>query len=543
MKRTAILFAWPFLLATLTAAQPTPQAGQSNSPFSRYEMEIKVDPDGHRLEGRGTVWVPALDEPRESLNFGLAESMRNFVVEVLEPEESAGPVTLEKGLPGGRSGWVVRPGRPFPAGRPIRLRLAWQGGEQPSFVFYLGPEGSFASGINTAWYPIPPRGLATGTLRIDVPVGLRVHANGVQRGSEEQRTRGVFQFENNTPSFFAFTAAKYTVTRYDGAIPVSVYSFKPRSGASAYVDGARKAIDVLTKEFGPYPSGEFAIVEVPTAQAKTAGFSGASVTGFIMVTAEYLDQSFNLAYYGHEIAHQWWGNLVRHTGTRGRMMMDEAMAQFGSLRVVETLEGAAAAERYRRTGYPGYIDDQSGLGYLRVLAAGRDFPLSNIPADASRSLADGKGFQIWDLLARTIGRERFSSILSDFTRQRAFQTTTWDEFLQAIQIGAGRNLQWFYDQWFERPGAPEWHLDWRQEGAMLRGVVTQDSPYFGAELEVRVDGDGTQTETVMVEVDGPRTEFTLQLPFSAKRVLLDPSFHVLRWTPEYRANTAPSPTK
>jgi|SRR5215510_14247141 len=36
------------------------------------------------------------------------------------------------------------------------------------------------------------------------------------------------------------------------------------------------------EEIGPYPSGEFAIVEVPGAQALAAGSTGASVTSFII---------------------------------------------------------------------------------------------------------------------------------------------------------------------------------------------------------------------------------------------------------------------
>ncbi|HKC86222.1 MAG TPA: M1 family aminopeptidase, partial [Blastocatellia bacterium] len=510
--------------------------GASAGAFPRYELEIKLDPGRHSLEGRGDLWIPASNEPRDFIRLGLGKNMRDLVVEVMEPEECAGAVKLEKGFPlGNDNGWVVRPAKPFPAGRPALLRFAWRGGEKSSFVFYLGPEGSFASGINTAWYPVLDDGLAVGALRITVPEGLTVHANGLQRGTPEERARGVFRYESAAPSFFTFVAGKYTVARREGAIPVSVYLLKPRTGVEDFVEGCRKSIEVLNNEFGLYPSGEFAIVETPGAQSMAAGFTGASVTSFIMVTGGFLDKRFNFAYYGHEIAHQWWGNLIRHTGLRGRMMLDEAMAQYGSLRVVGTLEGADAAERYRRTGYPGYIDDQSGLGYLKVLAAGRDFPLSNIPDNASRSLADGKGFQVWDLLSRTLGRDNFRRVLRDFTERHAYQSVTWDEFLQAVERGAGRNLKWFYDQWFERAGAPEWQLNWRQEGETLRGEITQAPPYYRATLEVQAESRDGLKQSLMVEVDGAKTEFTLPAPFAAQTVALDPHFQVLRWTPEYRA--------
>jgi hypothetical protein len=536
MKLQSICLLFLLLLVTPSLAQTKPAQNSSENSFPRYELEIDVAPTQHRLEGRGILWIPPANESRESLRLRLGKNMRDFVIEVLAPAESAGSTTLERQAPNGDNNvWNVRPAKPFPAHQPVRLRCVWQGGERTSFVFYLGPEGSFASGINTAWYPVLESGLGLGTLRITVPAGLIVHANGLQRGGSEERKRGIFRYECVAPSFFSFVAGNYTVARSEGAIPISVYLLRPRSNINEYLAGSRQTIEVLSREFGPYPSGEFAVVEVPEKQAGEAGFTGASVSSFIMATGTFLDQRFNLAYFGHEIAHEWWGNLIRRRGSKGRMMMDEAMAQYGSLRVVETLAGASAAEQYRRTGYPGYYAEQSGFGYLKVLAAGKDFPLSSIPNDASRSLADGKGFQVWDLLSRTLGREQFRRILREFTKQYAFQRVTWEEFWHAIERGAGRDLSWFYEQWFERTGVPEWSLRWRQEGRLVRGEITQPLPYYRATLELQAEDGKGQKQSAFIEVVGAKTEFTLPVKFAAQAVALDPHFQVLRWTPEYRA--------
>lgn len=524
-----------FLGLTPQGSTAKSEAAARAQGFPRYELDIELDPERHHLQGRCTLTIPAAENPREFIKIGLGKNMRDLAVEVVEPKECAGPITLEPQLDLSRnSTWNARPVKPFPANRAVQLRASWQGGEKPSFVFYIGPEGSFLSGINTAWYPVIETGLGTGKLRVTVPAGLLVHANGLQRGSVAQRERGIFEYEAVVPSFFALVAGRYTVARSEGAIPVSVYMLRPRTDVDEYIDGCRKSIKVLSDEFGPYPSGEFAIVEVPQAQAGAAGFAGASVASFIMVTGSFLDQRFNLAYYGHEISHQWWGNLIRLSGQRGRMMLDEAMAQYGSLRAVETIEGEDAAERYRRTGYPGYIESQSGLGYLKVLASGKDFPLSNIPNNASRSLADGKGFQVWGMLSLTLGRDNFRKILRTFTKEHTFQRVTWDEFLQDVERGAGRDLGWFYEQWFDRTGVPDWQLSWRQEGPRVRGEITQEPPYFRATLEVLAEGPDGEKHSEKIEVDGARTEFTLPLKFSAARVVLDPHFRVLRWTPEYR---------
>jgi aminopeptidase N len=129
-------------------------------------------------------------------------------------------------------------------------------------------------------------------------------------------------------------------------------------------------------------------------------------------------------------------------------------------------------------------------------------------------------------------------VLREFTRNRAFERVTWDEFLKAIERGAGRDLQWFYEQWFERTGVPEWQLNWRQEGEMLLGEITQAAPYFRATLEVEAKNRDGRTQSLSLEVDGPKMEFAMRLGFGAQTVQLDPHYKVIRWTPEYRDATS-----
>jgi hypothetical protein len=91
------------------------------------------------------------------------------------------------------------------------------------------------------------------------------------------------------------------------------------------------------------------------------------------------------------------------------------------------------------------------------------------------------------------------------------------------------------DQWFERAGAPEWQLNWRQEGETVRGEITQSQPYYRATLEVQAESRDGRKQRLMVEVDGAKAEFTMPVKFPAQTVALDPHFQVLRWTPEYRS--------
>ena len=293
---------------------------------------------------------------------------------------------------------------------------------------------------------------------------------------------------------------------------------------------------MLTEEFGPYPYDEFAIAEVPNDKAEQAGFAGASMAGFMLADTADLDEPFNLAYYAHEIGHQWWGNLVTQTGARGASILNEGLAQFGSLQAVETLEGETKAEQYRRDGYPGYNPQQCGVGYLMLSESGLDHRLLDLPRSlVSHTLADSKGFLVLDALSRTIGRENFRKGLHAMTSDFAFRSIAWEDFVGAVQRASGQDLGWFWEQWFGRTGAPDWQLAWKQDAAGLHVSITQPEPLYRAEIQVEAKGVNYETASRQVRLEGAQTEFTWAISFRAASVELDPHFLVLHWLPGLRA--------
>lgn len=252
--------------------------------------------------------------------------------------------------------------------------------------------------------------------------------------------------------------------------------------------------------------------------------------GFILTNSRAFDApdvKYILNFFGHEFTHQWFPHTIALRTPPG-LYVEEALAEYGGLRVVETLVGADAAERYRRTGFeydPGY----SALGYFKLVGAGFDQPLSDLqPRLEHRNLAYNKGFLVFDMLSREIGREKFQHILHNITRRYAFREIKWSEFLRAIETGASRKLQWFYKQWFERIGAPEFKLTWRQEGKKLRGVITQTSPYYQATLEIEAKNNQGQRLIRTVRVRGMETSFSFPINFRTESVPLDPQYLVLR---------------
>src|SRR5690349_8042364 len=156
-----------------------------------YELSANISPDAHHVEVNGTILLPPANESRESVKLVLSDVMKELRVEVLEPRASAGEARLEPHADGEAITWTVFPVHPIPAGEAVRLRFAYQGGEQTRFVFYIGAEGSFAGGNNTAWYPQVERDArAVGVLRFSVTAGFSVFSQGEEISGEPAPSAG-----------------------------------------------------------------------------------------------------------------------------------------------------------------------------------------------------------------------------------------------------------------------------------------------------------------------------------------------------------------
>lgn len=529
-------FAMLYSLALLAQLVPT-----TARDLPKYAITVALDLKATRIQVDARVTLPPTSQPRSSVSFALSELFPDAKITLLTGGRPLDSVRTEKtnrpySRPGwGTNTWRLTPVRPIPAGQPVTLRVSYSGsGDLKSFVFSLGERVAFASGINTAWYPAieeaepHPAGRlralrGTGEVTFEVDSGVVVYMAAQPVG------RNPLRFRAAQPMYFAFAAGPYIATN-------GMYYLSARATARSDGDRATAVLRALESEFGRHPFGRFAVVEVPTGDAERAGFAGASADGLIMASTEFVSQPFNTAYYGHEIAHQWWGVTVRPTGQRGSWMLSEAMAQFGSLRAVEAMEGAAAAEQYRRDEYPGYIG-QGGKLYFRTVAEGHDTALADLPADAewSRALANSKGFMAWNALSLEVGRPAFRRILSDVAARFATSRITWDQFLAEVTRGAQRDLSWFYSQWFDRPGAPDWQIETVDSAGIRRWTIRQRSVPWRLSVRVDMTSERCGRRTMRIVL---REAVTLLPPpvsrCGVESVIVDPSYEILHWTAELR---------
>jgi hypothetical protein len=514
-----------------------------------YSLDVRLWPTERKLDVSGTLAFPGDSLQRDSLIISLSERFSALNVDVLEPSASAGPASAERlalatgeRVPGERRSarWIVRPARPIPPGQRVKLRFSTSGSGATSFLYYVGLDVAFASGWGDRWYPTVDGvyGLGTGELAVHGPRGWRVITGAEELSTSEEIAGGTFRFSQKLPTYFTFVAGPYSIVRREGGgPPVTAWLLTPRPHIQSYLEGASTMVRTLEAEFGPFPFGSLALVEVPRPLAREAGFNAFSPVGFLVLNSRAFDVpdvKYLLEWLGHEMGHQWFPHAVTFEPA-GFPYLEEALAEYGGIRVVEALGGVDAVRRLRTSGYE-FDPIYSAMAYFRLVGAGADEPLATMGEGINeRNLAYNKGALMFDMLSREVGPARFREILRRLTEGHQLQTITWQQFRAAVDAGAGRDLGWFFDQWLTRAGAPDFQLSWRQEGELVRGTISQTAPDYRAHLRIDARGARGERNSQVIDVSGASTAFELKPGFTVVGIDLDPDYEVLRWTPEYHA--------
>lgn len=214
----------------------------------------------------------------------------------------------------------------------------------------------------TDWYPVSGPTLTDFDLTFHCPGQLRVVSTG--EAISDQVVDGIrtFHSETRVPEPLAgFNLGDYVTSTLDkGSYRVDCYSEKSMS-AVLDPDLPAKTVEILkeyTRWWSPLPSRDIAVSPID-------GYFGQGFPGLIYLSSvSYVlqqdrpsqirggrfDVFFSDLLLPHEIAHQWWGNIVREANYRAAWL-SEAMASDSSLEYLRGSKGESAVDavlsRYR----------------------------------------------------------------------------------------------------------------------------------------------------------------------------------------------------
>ena len=106
---------------------------------------------------------------------------------------------------------------------------------------------------------------------------------------------------------------------------------------------------------------------------------------------------------------------------------------------------------------------------------------------------------------------------------------------------SGQDLKWFFIEWIESSGAPEFKLEYTifrtTKGFRVQGKVSQDLDTFRMPVDLKIETEGNPEEK-RVEVMGTSSEFSVDTFGKPKTVTIDPNSRLLKYSNQVRVNVA-----
>ena len=313
----------------------------------------------------------------------------------------------------------------------------------------------FAGSGGELWYPQESFSeLETAVITIDTPAGVESVATGdfVDERPEGERVRS--RFELRAPGKLAFAYGQYRIVVRGGST-VWQLARSMDGDLESLAEAAAKAVAVLADAFGPLPYRDLRIVEVDF----QSQLPGTNELGLLFVdSAQMREAETRMAYWAHELAHQWWGVSVRpFASSPGAAMLTEGMAQYGALLALERVEGAESAAEYRRNGR-GDDTAQSYAGYRALVADGGDQPIADfVPQDQAevllaQRLATSKGAIAINGFAERFGHAEFHAALRAFIERHRGGKASWTDLEAELVRVFGPEAEKYLKTWFHQPG-------------------------------------------------------------------------------------------
>ena len=522
-----------FFLILLAAASAFPQTPAKRGILNveHYNLDVDLDPRAQTVKATAEIRLVTLEDRVSGTAFDLNDALRvNRVT-----DEKGQALSFNKGP--GEHQFTVGFGGTVPKGTAMTLKIAYDGrlaGEEESPVFgirfaAIHPTHSYLM-YPARWFPVNDYSTDrfTMTLRATVPGGLTVLSNGMDTKSAAG-DKTAFMFETKTAGF----PGSLAVVQGDGEKVSSqganstFYLRDAKAQAAAYGEEAGKILSHYASIFGLPPSTNLRFVE--TEKGAPAGYSS---PGLIFLSPSSIGSGLNVRLLSNQIARQWWGNLISTT-SRNNLWITNGLARFSEVLYIEQASGPAAAELELQDIY---IDSLTA-DQVPLAQSGRFEDYS--PEFVAATSAKGAG--VFNMLRSVLGEKGFPPFLKELTGAFAGKSVGTPDIRALAEKVSGQSLDYFFIQWIESSGAPEFKLEYTvfrtARGFRIVGKVKNDLDTFRMPVDIKIETEGNP-EFRTIEVIGASSEFTVDTFGKPKNVVLDHNNRLLRFSNPIRVSVA-----
>jgi hypothetical protein len=497
-----------------------------------YAIDAEVSPSAQTLTAKATVRFVPLDDNTTSAGFELNNALN--VSRVVDDKGKQIPASRNQ------QDFTVRLNfeSPLPKGQPVTITFYYDGrlsGQEDSPVYgikFAAIQPDFAYLMYPArWFPIS--GYTTdrfaANMRITVPTGYAVIASGLET-HQAAADKIAYEFKFERPSFpgnFAVVKGNPVKVQSEGVSTSLYFRGAEAPMAQAYGEETGKVMSYFTGMYGLPPYANLTVVE--TEAGAPNGFAG---PGLLFLSPRGIGREPNGKLLANEISRQWFEDLVSPS-TRNHLWLTSGLAAYSELLWTEHLNGPGALQsQLRDTMVEGLTIDN-----VPVIQAAR---LEDYSPELW-ALTGSKGAAVLHMLRYVIGDDKFFQTLKTYAQQYGWKSASTEDFRKVTETVSGQDLGYFFIEWIESSGAPEFKPEWTifrtQKGFRVMGKIAQDLDTFRMPVDLKIETEGNPEEK-RVEVVGTSSEFSVDTFGKPKSVTIDPNNRVLRYSNQVRVAVA-----
>ena len=530
-QRRTLSIGFAFLL--LFCCSPSWAAEKTRLRVDDYQIDAELIPHTHKLTARAKVKFTAL----ETLNIATFE-LHNALRVTKVTDDAGKPVSAERGVQD--SSIRVQLSRTMNKDESSSLTFEYDGtldsadespvqglkvasiNDDTSYLLYAG-----------RWFPVSGYGINrfTATMNITVPAHMVVIGSGkesegtplpAKKGAVAELPTKTFSFTWDKPSFpGTIIAGTFQEFKSDEAgVDLHVF-FKPihQNLGAQYASTAIKEFTYFVTLYGVPPSNRLRVVEIPDDTLPAAW--GPEIAA---IASRAVTEKINYRLLANTIAHQWWGVSVSPASLDDWWLSD-GFARYSEARYIENAAGTVGLEEA--------VKDMSvgALAYDTV-------PLATVGkldmfSPEFQSLVTDKGAMILHMLRWVEGDQKYDLTMRTFATKYAGKSASLDDFRTIAEQYYGDKLTWFFSQWLDSTGAPEFKTKFtvyrlgNNKGFRVVGEIAQDLDLFRMPVDLKIDTDG-KTENKRIDVVGTNSPFTIETFGKPRRISIDPGNNVLK---------------
>ena len=537
MHRDRKSAAWPLLAGLLlfagAPAAPAQQSRTNRIDVEQYTIQAEVTPAKSALAVQARVRFQPVDDGITTATFELNNALN--VSRVVDDQGKQIATSRNQQDSTLRLSFE----QPLPKGKPVTITFEYDGrltGNEESPVYgikFAAIHDDFSYLLYPGrWFPVS--GYTTdrfaAEMHITVPAGYTVVGTGLDT-HQAAADKNTFDFKFTRASFpgsIAVLKDQPAKVQSEG-IATTLYFRGPEAAmAQPYGEEIGKMMSHFTGLFGIPPYANMTVVET-----EAGAPNGYAAPGLMFLSPSAIGSQLNDKVLANQVSRQWWEELVSPT-TRNHLWITNGLAAYSEMLWTEHVSGAGAMSSALRD----VMVDSLTVDTIPVIQSAR---LEDYSPELW-ALTGAKGATVLSMLRHIIGDDNFFQTLKSFAQDDGWKSVNTDDFQKVAEAVSKKDLGYFFTEWIESSGAPQFKLEYtvfreQQKGFRVMGKITQDLDTFRMPVDLRIETEGNPEEA-HVEVVGTSSEFSVDTFGKPKNVSIDPNSLVLHYEPNIRVAVA-----